>query len=92
MLAIDILRWPGVNQAFLFSFVFTTLLSVVVVPIGKRRKFDRKATWGEAMLGAAYVFAVLFWHSVLCLTSSLTTLIKTWVGARTNLSMARLTF
>ncbi|MBJ7271577.1 MAG: hypothetical protein JHC58_05720 [Ilumatobacteraceae bacterium] len=60
MLAIDILRWPGVNQAFLFSFVFTTLLSVIVVPIGKRRKFDRKATWGEAMLGAAYVFAVLF--------------------------------
>lgn len=60
MLAIDILRWPGVNQAFLFSLVFTTLLSVVVIPIGKRRKFDRKATWGEAMLGAAYVFAVLF--------------------------------
>ncbi len=60
MLAIDILRWPGVNQAFLFSFVFTTLPSVIVVPIGKRRKFDRKATWGEAMLGAAYVFAVLF--------------------------------
>ncbi len=60
MLAIDILRWPGVNQAFLFSFVFTTVLSLVVVPVGKRRKFDRKATWGEAMLGAAYVFAVLF--------------------------------
>jgi hypothetical protein len=60
MLAIDILRWPGVNQAFLFSFVFTTLLSVIIIPIGKRRKFDRKATWGEAMLGAAYVFAVLF--------------------------------
>ena len=32
----------------------------VIIPIGKRRKFDRKATWGEAMLGAAYVFAVLF--------------------------------
>jgi hypothetical protein len=35
-------------------------LSLVIIPIGKRRKFDRKATWGEAMLGAAYVFAVLF--------------------------------
>jgi hypothetical protein len=56
MLAIDILRWPGVNQAFIFSAIFTTLLSLVVIPIGKRRKFDRKATWGEAMLGAAYVF------------------------------------
>ena len=60
MLAIDVLRWPGVNQAFLFSLVFTTLLSLVVVPIGKRRRADRKATWGEAVLGAAYVFAVLF--------------------------------
>ncbi len=60
MLAIDILRWPGVNQAFLFSLVFTTVLSLVVIPIGKRRKFDRKATWGEAMIGSAYVFAVLF--------------------------------
>ncbi len=60
MLAIDILRWPGVNQAFLFSLVLTTLMSLVVIPIGKRRSFDRKATWGEAMLGAAYVFAVLF--------------------------------
>ena len=60
MLAIDILRWPGVNQAFIFSAIFTTLLSLAVIPIGKRRKFDRKATRGEAMLGAAYVFAVLF--------------------------------
>lgn len=60
MLAIDILRWPGVNQAFLFSLVFTTVLSLVIIPIGKRRKFDRKATWGEAMIGSAYVFAVLF--------------------------------
>ena len=60
MLAIDILRWPGVNQAFIFSTIVTTLLSLVIIPIGKRRKFDRKATWGEAMLGAAYVFAVLF--------------------------------
>jgi hypothetical protein len=60
MLAIDILRWPGVNQAFIFSSILTTLLSLVIIPIGKRRNFDRKATWGEAMLGAAYVFAVLF--------------------------------
>ena len=60
MLAIDILRWPGVNQAFLFSLVLTTLMSLVVIPIGKRRKFDRKATWGEAMLASAYIFLVLF--------------------------------
>ena len=60
MLAIDILRWPGMNQAFLFSLVLTTLMSLVVIPIGKRRKFDRKATWGEAMLASAYIFLVLF--------------------------------
>ena len=60
MLSIDILRWPGVNQAFLFSFVVTTAMSLVVIPIGQRRKFDRKATWGEAMLGSAYIFLVLF--------------------------------
>jgi len=60
MLAIDILRWPGVNQAFLFSFLVTTGMSLVIIPIGKRRKFDRKATWGEAMLGSTYIFFVLF--------------------------------
>ncbi|MDA2968815.1 MAG: hypothetical protein O2841_04355 [Actinomycetota bacterium] len=60
MLSIDILRWPGVNQAFLFSFVVTTAMSLVVIPIGQRRKFDRKATWGEGMLGSVYVFLVLF--------------------------------
>jgi len=48
------------NQAFLFSLVLTTLMSLVVIPIGKRRKFDRKATWGEAMLASAYIFLVLF--------------------------------
>ena len=60
MFAIDILRWPGVNQAFLFSFVVTTVMSLVVIPIGQRRRSDRKATWGEAMLGSAYIFLVLF--------------------------------
>jgi hypothetical protein len=60
MLAIDILRWPGMNQAFIVSFVATTLLALVVIPYGKRRDHQRRATWGEAMLGATYVFGVLF--------------------------------
>lgn len=60
MLAIDILRWPGMNQAFIVSFVITTLLALVVIPYGKRRDPKRKATWGEAMLGSTYVFGVLF--------------------------------
>lgn len=60
MLAIDILKWPGLNQAFLFSLVLTTLLALVVVPIGNRRPTHRKATWGEAMVGGVFIFAVMF--------------------------------
>lgn len=60
MIAVDILRWPGVNQAFLFSFFITGFLSYLVIVVGKRRPVDRKATWGEAMFGSAYVFFVLF--------------------------------
>lgn len=60
MLALDVLKWPGMNQAFVFSFLVTTALALVVIPIGKRRTTDRKATWGEAMFGSAYVFFVLF--------------------------------
>lgn len=60
MIAIDILRWPGVNQAFLFSFFVTLLMSYVVIVVGKRRPVDRQATWGEAMFGSAYVFFVIF--------------------------------
>ena len=60
MLAIDILRWPGMNQAFIFSFVLTLAMSLVIIPIGKRRPVDRKATWGEAIFGSTYVFAVMF--------------------------------
>lgn len=60
MIAIDILRWPGVNQAFLFSFVMTTAMALVVIPIGKRRPMGRPATWGEAMIGSVYTFFAMF--------------------------------
>ena len=60
MIAIDILRWPGVNQAFLFSFFVTLLMSYLVIVVGKRRPVYRQATWGEAMFGSAYVFFVIF--------------------------------
>jgi hypothetical protein len=48
------------NQAFIFSFVQTLAMSLVIIPIGKRRPVDRKATWGEAIFGSTYVFAVMF--------------------------------
>jgi hypothetical protein len=60
MVAINILEWPGMNQAFIFSFALTIALSLVVIPVGKRRPVDRKSTWGEAMFGSAYVFGVMF--------------------------------
>ena len=60
MLAIDVLKWPGMNQAFLFSFVLTTGMTLAVIPYGKRRTPGRPLSWGEAMIGAAYVFLILF--------------------------------
>jgi hypothetical protein len=60
MIAIDILAWPGMNQAFLVSLIASTLLTLAAIPYGRRRPVDRKASWGEAMLGSAYVFGVLF--------------------------------
>jgi hypothetical protein len=60
MLAIDILRWPGMNQAFLFSLFLTTAMALAVIPIGKRRPKGAPTTWGEAMVGSVYVFFVMF--------------------------------
>lgn len=60
MTAIDILAWPGMNQAFIVSMVASTLLTLAVIPYGKRRPADKKASWGEAMLGSAYAFGVMF--------------------------------
>lgn len=60
MFAIDPLTWPGVNMAFLVSFFATIGLTLAVIPYGKRRPRTRPTSWGEAMLGSVYAFAVLF--------------------------------
>ncbi len=60
MIGIDVLEWPGVNQAFIVSFVGAVLLSLVVIPYGKRRPVGKKISWGEAMLAGTYIFGVLF--------------------------------
>lgn len=60
MFAIDILEWPGMNLAFLASFIATILLVLVVIPIGKRRPVGKSLSWGEAMLAATYAFFVMF--------------------------------
>lgn len=60
MLAIDITKWPGMNQAFLVSLFATIALTLLVIPFGKRRRVGRPLTWGEAMVGATYAFFVMF--------------------------------
>lgn len=60
MLAIDILAWPGMNQAFLFSFGLTLALIYLAVWYGKRRPLGTPTSWGEAMVGATYVMLVMF--------------------------------
>ena len=60
MFAIDVLEWPGFNQAFVASFVGTVILSLVIIPYGRRRPVGAPFSWGEAMLGSTYIFGVLF--------------------------------
>jgi hypothetical protein len=60
MIAIDILEWPGMNMAFLVSLISSTLLTLAAIPYAKRRPIGYPLSWGEAMLGAAYAFGVLF--------------------------------
>ena len=60
VIAIDILKWPGVNQAFLFSLFLSTGLALLAIPYAKRRPRGTPTTWGEAMLAAMFSFAVMF--------------------------------
>ena len=60
VLAIDVLKWPGMNVAFLTSLFAATVLTLAAIPYGKRRPIGAPFSWGEAMLGATYAFAVLF--------------------------------
>ena len=59
-LAIDVLRWPGVNQAFLVSFVLSNAMAFAAIPYAKRRPVGTPLSWGESMLASVYVFATLF--------------------------------
>jgi hypothetical protein len=60
MTALDVLSWPGFNQAFIVSFAGAILLSLAVIPYGKRRPVGAPLSWGEAMIGGTYMFGVLF--------------------------------
>jgi hypothetical protein len=60
MLAIDPLRWPGMNQAFIASVLITLLMMLGVVLYGRRRSPDRPGTWAGTIFGATYIFGALF--------------------------------
>ena len=60
MIAIDVLEWPGFNQAFIVSFLASVGMVAGIYLYGKRRPKGKPVSWGEAMLGATYVFGMLF--------------------------------
>jgi hypothetical protein len=53
-------KFPFLNEAFIFSFVLSTVLSFAIIPYAKRRPKGTAVSWGEAMLAAVYVFGVMF--------------------------------
>ena len=53
--------FPYLNEAFVWSWVISLLALVPVIYLAKTRPIDKETTWGEAMVGATYVFMVLFW-------------------------------
>jgi hypothetical protein len=56
----DVREWPGMNTAFLVSLIASTVLTLAVIPYGKRRPRGTPFSWGEAMLGSVYTFGVMF--------------------------------
>ena len=60
MIAIAPLEWPGMNQGFLVSFTAAVVLTLAIVPYGKRRAVDKPLLWGDAMLGSTFLFGLLF--------------------------------
>jgi hypothetical protein len=56
----NVLQWPGVNQAFLFSLFVSSALALLAVPYAKRRPVGTPTSWGEAMLAAVFAFGVMF--------------------------------
>ena len=60
LIAIDILKWPGMNVALIVSFVVSNLMAFAALRYGKRRPVGTPTTWGEAMFGGTYAFIALF--------------------------------
>jgi len=48
------------NTAFLTSLIVSTVLTLLVIPYGRRRPKGTPLSWGEAMFAAVYAFGVMF--------------------------------
>lgn len=48
------------NMAFAVSVLATVAMTAVAIPVAKRRPIGTPLTWGEAMIAAAWVFAIMF--------------------------------
>lgn len=46
--------------AFFASLIITVLMTLVVLRVGKRRPVGTPVTWGEAFIGATWMFGLLF--------------------------------
>ena len=58
---IYIVDGEGLNVAYTASWVVTVIFAVLTLEYAKRRPADALLSWGEAMMGATYVFLALFW-------------------------------
>lgn len=54
-------QFPYLNVAFVVSWIIALLALIPVFIVARNRPADKVATWGESMVGATYVFFVLFW-------------------------------
>jgi hypothetical protein len=52
--------YPFLNAAFLWSLLATVLMTLAVIPFGKRRPAGKRLSWGEAMVASCYVYFICF--------------------------------
>jgi hypothetical protein len=49
------------NTAFVLSWLISLVLAAGILEYARRRPADAHLSWGEAFVGATYVFLLLFW-------------------------------
>lgn len=52
---------PFMNTAFTLSWIISLILAAIILEYARRRPADGNLSWGEANIGAMFVFFLLFW-------------------------------